>query len=301
MRLIDRLFAEKFNPGILTEAEVRVTLSKSQFVVADNVANYWRTMPPDYLPSPSDFPNVMLPFEYTFIEMRWPKVRFSEHVIESTAVLLWMEQARELEVKKSTGVMMTGLEVKHHLHGLVFLSHRTEEPRLMSRFILPVSQEGQVVADKAHGGQIGYAITFIQKEIPGVSDEQLHSLQNSLMTTSVMPALLTLSFMHCRNVTVRKEMPPLPLSRKHQKRTGKPLLRYHVLQIDHMKQVLEREGGASTEGLKKALHICRGHFKHYGRDGKGLLFGKHVATVWIPMHTRGSIEEGMVVKDYHVK
>lgn len=53
--------------------------------------------------------------------------------------------------------------------------------------------------------------------------------------------------------------------------------------------------------MKKALHICRGHFKHYGRDGKGLLFGKHKATVWIPMHVRGDIEEGAVVKDHSVK
>ena len=41
--------------------------------------------------------------------------------------------------------------------------------------------------------------------------------------------------------------------------------------------------------------------KTYGRDGKGLLFGKHTATVWIPMHVRGNTEEGIVVKDYAVK
>ena len=107
--------------------------------------------------------------------------------------------------------------------------------------------------------------------------------------------------MHCRNVKVVEGVPPPKLSKKHEKKSGRPLVHYHVLKIDHMKTVLEREGKASTEGLKKALHICRGHFATYGQDGKGLLFGKHAGRYWIPMHVRGKAEQGVIVKDYDVQ
>ena len=119
--------------------------------------------------------------------------------------------------------------------------------------------------------------------------------------TFLFPCLLGLSFMHCRNVKVVEEIPPPKLSKKHEKKHGVPLFRYHVLKIDHMKTVLEKEGHASSEGLKKALHICRGHFATYGKDGKGLLFGRHAGRYWIPMHTRGNPELGVVEKDYDVK
>ena len=47
----------------------------------------------------------------------------------------------------------------------------------------------------------------------------------------------------------------------------------------------------------KALHICRGHFKDFSNHG---LFGKYRGTYWWPMHTRGSSDNGLVVKDYRV-
>lgn len=305
MRLLDKLLSEKFDTRAQNVDQIREVLGASELVVADNVAEYWASLAGEKMPFPSDFPSVMLPFENTFIEMRWPRGGRSSQVdsIESTGVLFWMNEPTDLDIRKSMGVKLSGDDIKYHLQGFVFFQHKDRRwnPMLLSMITLPVNDAGEVVGDPDFGGSIGYAIKFLNPEVPGVTQDQMEQLQKSLLTTTVVPALLAISFMHCRNVTVRKETPPAPLSKKYQKRTGRPLLRYHVIQIDHMKQVLEREGHASTEGLKKALHICRGHFKHYGRDGKGLLFGKHVATVWIPMHTRGAVEEGVVVKDYNVK
>lgn len=65
-----------------------------------------------------------------------------------------------------------------------------------------------------------------------------------------------------------------------------------------MKKILNSEGKAQETGLKKALHICRGHFATYGDDAP--LFGKHVGTFWKRMHIRGVAKEGMVAKDYKI-
>lgn len=112
------------------------------------------------------------------------------------------------------------------------------------------------------------------------------------------PALLTVSFMHCKNVVQRVERPPDWAQKAAQKKHKPPLVSYRVLEIEPMKRVLRTEGGIEHNGLPKALHICRGHFATY--DDKPL-FGKVRGTFWRPSHVRGSLEHGAVVKDYAVK
>lgn len=116
------------------------------------------------------------------------------------------------------------------------------------------------------------------------------------------PALLAISFMHCKNVKIPPQEPIPKLSRAFQKRHGRPLLRYHTLEIEPMKKVLETEGEIGKNGLKRALHLCRGHFATYTPE-KGMLGRKLDApvTVWKPAHVRGSASEGIVAKDYSVK
>jgi hypothetical protein len=116
---------------------------------------------------------------------------------------------------------------------------------------------------------------------------------------AVGPAILTLALMNCRNVERREVEQPPKLSKKWAKKHGRPLVRYHVLDIDPMRKVLRDEGGSEKTGLKKALHICRGHFATYTDDAP--LFGRVTGTFWKPQHVRGSAKHGVVVKDYNVK
>ncbi len=102
----------------------------------------------------------------------------------------------------------------------------------------------------------------------------------------VYPAFLALSFLHCKNVEVQCPTLPEKLNRKHHKRYGLPLTRYHVLNINPMRTVLSREGQVQRVGLQRALHICRGHFADY-TEGAGL-FGRHHGVFWVPQHLRGS-------------
>lgn len=108
-----------------------------------------------------------------------------------------------------------------------------------------------------------------------------------------------LSLMHCRNVTRREVVPPRALSKRNAERRGRPLVRYYTLDIEPMRKVLRTEGRMDEVGLKRALHICRGHFKDY-RDSGGL-FGRHKGLYWWDANVRGSVEGGVVAKDYSVK
>lgn len=115
---------------------------------------------------------------------------------------------------------------------------------------------------------------------------------------NVMIVMLAISFTHAKNVRTVDVEPPAKVAAKRRK-AGKPVgVTYKTLVIDGMKEVLRTEGGVERNGLKKALHICRGHFATYTADKP--LFGKVTGTFWKPMHTRGSKARGEVKKDYKV-
>lgn len=122
--------------------------------------------------------------------------------------------------------------------------------------------------------------------------ESRHSLATQLSVVG-----LGISFMHCKNVRQIEEAEDPGERFRHQYKV--PKFRYRTLIIDPMKEVLRTEGGIETNGIKKALHICRGHFATYSEDKP--LFGKYAGTFFKPDHVRGKIEHGAVVKDYDVK
>jgi hypothetical protein len=112
------------------------------------------------------------------------------------------------------------------------------------------------------------------------------------------PALLAVSFLHCRNVTTRTVTAPPRINAARIRRGRKPFHRYHTLVIEPMTNILRTEGTVEQAGLAKALHICRGHFKTY-EDRP--LFGRLHGTWWWQDSVRGSIEAGVVDKDYEVR
>lgn len=118
-----------------------------------------------------------------------------------------------------------------------------------------------------------------------------------LLHFGIYPAFLAVSFMHCKNVVLADERLPRH-ERRRAERAGRPATIYKTLDIRPMQQVLRTEGDIEHTGLKRALHICRGHFATYSPDKP--LFGRVTGTFWKPMHVRGSAKEGVVIKDYAV-
>jgi hypothetical protein len=162
-------------------------------------------------------------------------------------------------------------------------------------WLLPLTTDGRLEP----GDEEGRGSIFVKPLDPDVVPDEIFLEFGDSLTRLLGPALLTISFMHCRNVDVRAVDPPAKLSRKAERRRGRPLSRYYVLEIEPMRRILEREGGAGTQGLRRALHICRGHFKSYTDTAP--LFGKLTGTYWWESFARGSPEAGHVEKDYRIR
>lgn len=107
---------------------------------------------------------------------------------------------------------------------------------------------------------------------------------------------LALSFIHCRNVRMEERGPSRQERRQSERDATRPFFRYHILQIDAIKRILESEGGISQNGARKALHICRGHFKNYTEAAP--LFGRVTGQFFWESHYRGDARIGVVGKDY---
>ena len=115
----------------------------------------------------------------------------------------------------------------------------------------------------------------------------------------LFPALMALSFMHCKNVTFEAVEPSEKLSRGYRKRHGRPLVSYGELRIDPIRKVLEQQRQGVGGSLRKALHLCRGHFKTFSEDAP--LLGHATGTYWWAPQMRGAASEGVALKDYRVE
>ncbi len=175
---------------------------------------------------------------------------------------------------------------------------------------LLVNEQGEVVRNAQ--GQTAIAEGAANETMSKLIDQAVAVSESSqagrqVVYDIVLPffhtAMLSLSFLHCRNIELKDVTPPVKtVHKKAQKRRGETSYKpvpYKVLNIQPMRQVLHTEGKSDTVGTKQSLHICRGHFKHY-ESGRGL-FGKLHGTYWWPMQVRGSKEKGVATKDYRIE
>lgn len=110
--------------------------------------------------------------------------------------------------------------------------------------------------------------------------------------------LSAISFIHCKNIVLTDLPAPAKLNKARVRKGNLPLVRVKTLRIEPMKQILRAEGRLGENGIRKAMHICRGHFKRFSTEKP--LFGKHAGMFWWPQTVRGSAESGVVVKDYAI-
>lgn len=130
------------------------------------------------------------------------------------------------------------------------------------------------------------------------SNPMIDRLLNSMFDT----VLMTITFMHSKNVELIEQIPPPKLSKKAEKRYGQALTRYSVIKVNPMRTLKRATGDEDIEVVKsqsnRPMSIVRGHFKDF-RDGKGL-FGKYKDIYWWDQHIVGDPEVGVIKKDYKV-
>ena len=272
-RLYDRL---------MCEGKYEEYLNGMVVVAADDVVKYYHETSEQEYWDIGRLPHILPPFDNMFIETKAPLLTNSEDHGETRWSDLWW-----CPTAWGVGIKSTWLSrEKCFVTLLLYLENRHEYCGMFpAALMMDVDRSGRLI-----DGSIKWGVT---KE--GIDKNELGGAQGAF----IFPLLLSVSFMHCKNETIKQNTPPPKLSRKHQKKHGKPLVRYHTLDIEPMKKILRMEGQSETHGLKHALHICRGHFKDY-RDGGGL-FGKHKGLYWWESHVRGDKREGVVLKDYNIK
>jgi hypothetical protein len=166
------------------------------------------------------------------------------------------------------------------------------------------SEEGLVLGDYAYilavkddgspGGMTGFPHRRPSDQLPW----EPHEDQRERIHEEILGALLALCFAHCRNTEVRTEQLPRAARRAVEK-LGRATFRHHVLDIGPTTRILHEEGQVEHAGVARALHIARGHFRHYTEEHP--MFGKYAGTFYIPLHTRGTRQAGVVSKDYAVQ
>lgn len=241
----------------------------------------------------SDIPSLMPPISPMFLEYRLPE-GVSDAGRRHVGVHI-----KAVDVSQADNLRPEFAEFakQKHARWLVGVITVVEDARdhimpLGSVFI-PVDKDG--VGDAAM--TISGLTTYGGDEPEGL--DEMRALSEKLAWQYSLPALLAIGFMHCKNVTVTEQRPPDWQQKAALKKHGRPLVTYHVLNIEPMRTVLRTEGDIEHNGLKKALHICRGHFKTFTMDKP--LFGKVTGTYWWQPHVRGSIDEGVALKDYNVR
>lgn len=279
-RLVDELLAKMpdlaggpYNPPAEIRdrvlASLQEQLSDCEVFLVDNVDDYWhanggwsKTLRLE------DFPNLAPPFDYFFVEHR-----------------LVDENRRSPDPKARVGVLFTVIKEEPDGGWIIevcpYLGSSEGPIGPIDVMYLVVDESGRLRDFRGP-----------KDEGPARTDEMA-----SAHWHLIAPALLAVSFLHCRNVRTEVVAPDPKVDRARVRRRKRPYRRYKVLRIEPMTKTLSTEGGIEAQGIVKALHICRGHFKTYNERP---LFGRLRGTWFWQDHVRGAIEAGVVDKDYLV-
>jgi hypothetical protein len=253
----------------------------------------------------SQFPCISPPFEQFFVEARsaaplFPASMWGAFVRNvSFDNIVFMKDGKKVTAIHDPNILFPGSEypiseaewvvqimycmrMKQHYHGqrgrnLLFLPNR------------------HIVAIRKNGEFLFSYLGDYDYKLPGRS--MVDPQEEREAVRWMAPILfMALSFMHCKNVKVHEERPPREAQEYRQKQKKPPFVKFRVLDV-FPEMTTKATSGAET-GIKKALHIVRGHYAKYTEEHP--LFGRIVGTFWRPVHARGNGKQGIVLKDYHV-
>jgi hypothetical protein len=267
--------------------ELQELLEKATVIVADNVAEYFYSgTDQDYWSLETDFPNLAPPFELFFLEWREPSYfvarglgRQRIHSRRRNGALFVCVESDEVgDAEAARGCRW--------VENIWLWTESERAVELLGLMRIKVGPEGSPVRFSDEG-------YFVASPNPELRTQPPAELFLSL----AQPALLTVCFLHCKNVHIETHTPPPAVAKKHRLRYGRPPVTYKTLVIDPLTKVLRNEGKAEEVGLRKALHICRGHFKRFEERP---LFGKYKGMWWWESQLRGSLQHGYIKKTYEV-
>lgn len=271
--------------GIVESSICRPVEGEMPVIACDNVADYLMSRVDDKVGFLKDFPNLAPPFQKAFFEYKRPSL----DLIENEKF-----KARLAKIPSMVGAVMVAQKSKTEPNFLVRwlpVLGKSDGPFCVMRagLEMEISPDGAVVS---YGG--------ITLEGPEVIAKMVEDNVEGSVLSLLTPFFMAVNLMHCKNVTMTKNRPSLKFSKAHERRGGKPLVSFSTINIGEFRKLAASRNSSGEEtGIKRALHIARGHFATYTEDKK--LFGKVAGTFWIPQHVRGNSEAGIVKQKYMVK
>jgi hypothetical protein len=248
-------------------------------IVADNVFEYLADLAGDgerrYVAK--DFPCIMPPFRKTWIEFHSevPYAKFDDAEFHDMGCMVELQEGapntpEELRERYP--------ETEHELRMTLWAQKKGNPTFLSCLHTMLLDERGAPLCD----------------QVPAVGPFGTVEMAKGM----IVPIMMTLNFLNFRNVSRVDATETEGPSAKWIRRQKQPTLRYHVLQINPLKEIIRKEGNVEGDGLGKALHKVRGHMVHYSEEKP--LFGKYAGTFWVPPHDRGNPKFGTVKKDYRV-
>ncbi len=271
---------------------------KSVFCInLENVANWFYEETPEEFNFYRDFPNMAPPWPMNWFEFTIPPTMNLGGKIVSNS---------NSRVIKKVGIF----RLSHELDDSFFMNHVVFIDGLYGFFPLSYigfkcDSCGKFLDNKDKTVvtcPLPSTVEYIKRLHPNISDKSFKELIEKMYRFAdslLKPVYFANSLVHCKNVQLKETDIPIKLISKRKKKSKLPFLRFNTVVIDAMKTTLKTEGKSDKVGLKKALHICRGHFATYTEDAP--LFGRVTGTFWKSMHLRGNKKVGVVVKDYQIK
>ena len=317
MRLYDRIVASTFEPlpqikalGFNGSSEyaadyqgirVRLVQTEPTILVANNVAEYFHTgvgKRPWEWDIGQDFPCLTPPWPSLFVEYKPPVDVMSRQGVKSWdpasgvafGVLLNSHQRENTENEKVFGDLPD--DARWITWGPVFVERSNRTIICVGQVFVTLRSDGTVIVGTPKNNTNLFGINNTIKQMPV---EEVLKLTQGYLMPAVVVALLAITFIHCRNTRIIENTPSPKLVKATRRRHGVTPVTYKTLEIEPVKKILATEGNAAEVGQQKALHICRGHFKDYRQHG---IFGKNKGLYWWGMHTRGTLDRGLVIKDY---
>lgn len=292
-----RLLFEEMQKRDLPES-ARGALDHCEVISADNVAEVYYLSEQIDWDIVDDFPNCAPPFQHFFIEYSPPQYgNYKEGFRQSLSHMHNMRfgllfNCHNMSEERFPAVFDKSIYAKNArwIYEIVLFGNGPNKNAHCAWF-LNIDETGRV-ALLENGNAYGFVTD--KKLVEYLAGHGLVENPSDVFVMHLHVALLAISFMHCKNVTLVSNIPHKSPSGRNK---HKPKITYKTLEIEPMKKVLRSEGDSDHVGIKKALHICRGHFKDYREHG---LFGRNKDIYWWDGHVRGSVQNGIVNKDYNV-
>lgn len=163
--------------------------------------------------------------------------------------------------------------------------------------LLEEAFDGEVVVDRnmIEPGNVSPNPAYVKEFMDHYEGLLESPVDDEPLTMRLMnTALLLLS---CKNIVTETVHAPAKLNKARKKKNKKPILSYKLLNVIVPRKRKDHEGSEET-GILQRLHLCRGHFKYYSNDKP--LFGRITGRFWWQPQVRGSMEMGIIKKEYAI-